>query len=86
MDGGHDIYQAIPKDRIGNGGASVTATGLGGWCNGWQSVPGESWPADRHVVRKATSGHECRCGAALLEFAEQLEAKPIHPEDVPAKA
>jgi transposase len=23
---------------------------------------------------------------ALLEFAEQLEAKPIHPEDVPAKA
>ena len=23
---------------------------------------------------------------ALLEFGEQLEAKPIHPEDVPAKA
>ena len=23
---------------------------------------------------------------ALLEFAEQLEAKPIHTEDVPAKA
>jgi transposase len=33
--------------------------------------------------RLATSGDVAQ---ALLEFAEQLEAKPIHPEDVPAKA
>jgi transposase len=33
--------------------------------------------------RLATSGDVAQ---ALLEFAEQLEAKPIHPEDVPAQA
>src|SRR5215475_777247 len=33
--------------------------------------------------RLATSAE---VGQALLEFAEQLESKPIHPEDVPAKA
>jgi transposase len=43
----------------------------------------KKWYYGPRADRLATSGD---VGQALLEFAEQLEAKPIHPEDVPAKA
>ena len=43
----------------------------------------KKWYYGPRADRLATSGDVAQ---ALLEFAEQLEAKPIHPEDVPAKA
>jgi transposase len=43
----------------------------------------QKWYYGPRADRLATSGDVAQ---ALLEFAEQLEAKPIHPEDVPAKA
>jgi len=43
----------------------------------------KKWYYGPRADRLATSGEVAQ---ALLEFAEQLEAKPIHPEDVPAKA
>jgi transposase len=43
----------------------------------------KKWYYGPRADRLATSGE---VGQALLEFAEQLEAKPIPPEDVPAKA
>jgi len=43
----------------------------------------KKWYYGPRADRWATSGEVAQ---ALLEFAEQLEAKPIHPEDVPAKA
>ena len=43
----------------------------------------KKWCYGPRADRLATSGDVAQ---ALLEFAEQLEAKPIHPEDVPAKA
>ena len=41
----------------------------------------KKWCYGPRADRLATSGDVAQ---ALLEFAEQLEAKPIHPEDVPA--
>jgi transposase len=43
----------------------------------------QKWYYGPRADRLATSGDVAQ---TLLEFAEQLEAKPIHPEDVPAKA
>jgi transposase len=43
----------------------------------------KKWYYGPRADRLATSGDVAQ---ALLEFAEQLEAKPIHPEDVPANA
>jgi hypothetical protein len=43
----------------------------------------KKWYYGLRADRLATSGDVAQ---ALLEFAEQLEAKPIHSEDVPAKA
>jgi transposase len=43
----------------------------------------KKWYYGPRADRLATSGDVAQ---ALLEFAEQLEAKPIHAEDVPAKA
>jgi transposase len=43
----------------------------------------KKWYYGPRADRLATSGDVAQ---ALLEFAEQLQAKPIHPEDVPAKA
>ena len=43
----------------------------------------KKWRYGPRGDRLATSGDVAQ---ALLEFAEQLETKPIHPEDVPAKA
>jgi hypothetical protein len=43
----------------------------------------KKWHYGPRGDRLATSGDVAQ---ALLEFAEQLESKPIHPEDVPAKA
>ena len=43
----------------------------------------KKWYYGPRADRLATSAEVAQ---ALLEFAEQLEAKPIHPEDVPAKA
>jgi len=43
----------------------------------------KKWYYGPRADRLATSGEVAQ---ALLEFAEQLEAKPIHAEDVPAKA
>jgi Transposase and inactivated derivatives len=43
----------------------------------------QKWRYGPRADRLATSGDVAQ---ALLEFAEQLETKPIHPEDVPAKA
>ena len=43
----------------------------------------KKWYYGPRADRLATSGEVAQ---ALLEFAEQLEAKPIQPEDVPAKA
>ena len=43
----------------------------------------QKWRYGPRADRLATSGDVAQ---ALLEFAEQLESKPIHPEDVPAKA
>jgi transposase len=43
----------------------------------------KKWRYGPRVDRLATSADVAQ---ALLEFAEQLESKPIHPEDVPAKA
>jgi transposase len=43
----------------------------------------QKWRYGPRADRLATSGDVAQ---ALLEFAEQLEAKPIHPEDVAAKA
>src|SRR5215467_14555697 len=43
----------------------------------------KKWRYGPRADRLATSAE---VGQALLEFAEQLESKPIHPEDVPAKA
>jgi transposase len=43
----------------------------------------KKWYYGPRADRLATSGDVAQ---ALLEFAEQLEAKPIHPEDVAAKA
>ena len=43
----------------------------------------KKWSYGPRADRLATSGDVAQ---ALLEFAEQLEAKPIHPEDVPAQA
>jgi transposase len=43
----------------------------------------KKWYYGPRADRLATSGDVAQ---ALLEFTEQLEAKPIHPEDVPAKA
>ena len=43
----------------------------------------KKWRYGPRGDRLATSGDVAQ---ALLEFGEQLEAKPIHPEDVPAKA
>jgi transposase len=43
----------------------------------------KKWRYGPRADRLATSGDVAQ---ALLEFAEQLESKPIHPEDVPAKA
>ena len=42
----------------------------------------QKWRYGPRADRLATSAEVAQ---ALLEFAEQLEAKPIHPEDVPAK-
>jgi len=42
----------------------------------------QKWRYGPRADRLATSADVAQ---ALLEFAEQLEAKPIHPEDVPAK-
>ena len=43
----------------------------------------KKWRYGPRADRLATSADVAQ---ALLEFAEQLESKPIHPEDVPAKA
>jgi hypothetical protein len=43
----------------------------------------KKWRYGPRADRLATSGDVAQ---ALLEFAEQLEAQPIHPEDVAAKA
>jgi len=43
----------------------------------------QKWRYGPRADRLATSADVAQ---ALLEFAEQLESKPIHPEDVPAKA
>jgi transposase len=43
----------------------------------------KKWRYGPRADRLATSANVAQ---ALLEFAEQLESKPIHPEDVPAKA
>jgi transposase len=43
----------------------------------------QKWYYGPRADRLATSGDVAQ---TLLEFAEQLEAKPIHPEDEPAKA
>ena len=43
----------------------------------------KKWRYGPRADRLATSADVAQ---ALLEFAEQLETKPIHPEDVPAKA
>jgi len=43
----------------------------------------KKWYYGPRADRLASSGDVAQ---ALLEFGEQLEAKPIHPEDVPAKA
>src|SRR5215831_12209929 len=43
----------------------------------------KKWRYGPRADRLATSAE---VGQALLEFAEQLESKPIHPEEVPAKA
>jgi transposase len=43
----------------------------------------QKWYYGPRADRLATNGDVAQ---TLLEFAEQLEAKPIHPEDVPAKA
>jgi transposase len=43
----------------------------------------QKWYYGPRADRLATSGDVAQ---TLWEFAEQLEAKPIHPEDVPAKA
>ena len=43
----------------------------------------QKWRYGPRADRLATSGDVAQ---ALLEFAEQLETKPIHPEDMPAPA
>ena len=43
----------------------------------------QKWRYGPRADRLATSADVAQ---ALLEFAEQLESKPPHPEDVPAKA
>src|SRR6202050_3722921 len=43
----------------------------------------KKWYYGPRADRLATSAD---LGQALLDFGEQLQAKPVHPEDVPAKA
>jgi len=52
-------------------------------CGLFQESPGQPIGTWSVTPLLATSADVAQ---ALLEFAEQLESKPIHPEDVPAKA